>query len=111
MPLDAPLGEFEVVVLMATMHLETGAFAPAIREEIEQRSGRTLARGAVYITLDRLEDKGLLSSALVDASPARGGRPKRRYKVTAAGVKAVKHTLLIFARMHKGLEPVLGRLS
>jgi PadR family transcriptional regulator len=111
MPAEAPLGEFEVVVLMATLHLDTAAFSSAIRQEIERRSGRTLSRGAVYITLDRLEDKGLLTSTLVDASPARGGRPKRRYRVTAAGLRSVKHTLSIFARMHKGLEPMLGRFA
>jgi PadR family transcriptional regulator, regulatory protein PadR len=107
-PSSAPLGEFEVVVLMATLHLGREAFGAAIRDEIERRTGRAIARGAVYITLDRLEDKGLLASELGEASVKRGGRPKRLFRVPPAGVKAVKHSLALLARMHKGLEPILG---
>jgi DNA-binding PadR family transcriptional regulator len=108
MPATGPLGEFEVVVLMAALHLGSQAYGSAIRDEIEARTDRKVARGAVYITLDRLEDKGLLASKLVDPSAARGGRPRRVFRVTAAGVKAVRHSVSLFARMHKGLEPLLG---
>jgi PadR family transcriptional regulator, regulatory protein PadR len=107
----APLGEFEVIVLMAAMHLGRDAFGSAIRDEIERRTGRAVARGAVYITLDRLEDKGLLASEQGEASETRGGRPKRLFRVTPAGIKAVKHSLSLLARMHKGLEPILGSFS
>ncbi len=110
MQVQAPLGEFEVVVLMAALHLGGDAFSSAIRDEIEARTGRTVARGAVYITLDRLEDKGLLASKLGESTVRRGGRPKRLFRVTASGVKAVKHSVSVFARMHKGLEPLLGEL-
>lgn len=108
MPTPTPLGEFEVMVLMATLHLGREAFGSAIRDEIERRTGRAVARGAVYVTLDRLEEKGLLASDLGEPSPGRGGRPKRFFRVTAAGVKGVKHSLALLARMHKGLEPILG---
>lgn len=111
MATGAPLGEFEIVVLMAALHLEGAAFGSAILEEIETRTGRRVSRGSVYITLDRLEDKGLLSSRLAEPSAARGGRPKRLFKVTAAGIAAVRHSVSVLARMHKGLEPVLGRLG
>jgi DNA-binding PadR family transcriptional regulator len=107
---DAPLGEFEVVVLMAALHLDGEGNGPAILSAIETRTGRRVSRGSVYITLDRLEDKGLLVSRLGEPSAARGGRPRRLFRVTAAGVKAVKHSLATLARMHKGLEPLLGRL-
>jgi PadR family transcriptional regulator, regulatory protein PadR len=103
-----PLGEFEVVILMAVLHLGADAYGSSIRDEIARRSGRAVARGSVYITLDRLEDKGLLASKLGGASAARGGRPKRLFKVTPAGVKAVRHSVSLVARMHKGLEPLLG---
>ena len=93
---------------MAALHLGREAFGSAIRDEIERRTGRAIARGAVYITLDRLEDKGLLASEPGEASAKRGGRPKRLFRVTPAGVKAVKHSLSLLARMHKGLEPILG---
>ena len=110
MAVPAPLGEFEVVVLMATLHLGQDAYGSAIRDEIERRSGRPVSRGSVYITLDRLEEKGLLASKLGEANASRGGRPKRLFRVTTAGVKAVKYSVGILARMHKGLEPLLGEL-
>jgi DNA-binding PadR family transcriptional regulator len=105
---DAPLGEFEVIVLMAALHLGRQAYGSAMLDEIEARTGRRVSRGSVYITLDRLEDKGLLESRLEEASQKRGGRPKRLFRVTGAGLKAVKHSLSVLARMHKGLEPLLG---
>jgi len=113
MPADGPLGEFEVVILMAVLHLvrtSDDAFGSAIREEIQRRSGRKVSRGSVYITLDRLEDKGLLRSRTGEPSPSRGDRPKRLFRVTPAGLKAVKHSVSLLARMHAGLEPVLGDL-
>jgi len=113
MPIDGPLGEFEVVILMAVLHLvrtNGDAFGSAIREEIERRSGRKVSRGSVYITLDRLEEKGLLRSRTGEPSTSRGDRPKRLFRVTPAGLKALKHSMTLLARMHAGLEPVLGGL-
>jgi DNA-binding PadR family transcriptional regulator len=113
MPAEGPLGEFEVVILMAVLHLartRDDAFGSAIREEIERRSGRRVSRGSVYITLDRLEEKGLLQSRTGDSAAGRGDRPKRLFRVTPAGLKAVKHSMTLLARMHAGLEPVLGDL-
>ena len=105
-----PLGEFEVVVIMAVLHLGADAYGSTIREEIERRSRRQVSRGAVYITLERLEDKGLLASKIGDASPRRGGRPKRLFRVTPNGVKAARQSVTLLARMHDGLEPILGDL-
>ena len=110
MPPQAPLGEFEVVVLMAVLHLRDDAYGSSIRDEIERRAGRPVSRGAVYITLERLEEKGLLGSKVGGATPGRGGRPKRLFRVTAAGVKAVKQSVASLVRMHRGLEPILGDL-
>jgi PadR family transcriptional regulator PadR len=107
---DSPLGEFEVIVLMAALHLDGKGFGSAILDEIEKRTGRRVSRGSVYITLDRLEEKGLIASRLGEPSASRGGRPKRMFRVTVAGVKAVKHSVSQMARMHKGLELQLGRL-
>jgi PadR family transcriptional regulator len=104
----APLGEFETVVLLAALHLGHDAFGSAIRDEIERRSGRAVSRGSVYITLDRLEAKGLLASRSGEASGRRGGRPKRFFRTTPAGTAAVKHSLALLARMRRGLEPILG---
>ena len=106
----APLGEFEVVVLLAALHGGDDAYGSAIRDDIERRIGRNVSRGAVYVTLDRLEDKGLLTSNLGGATSERGGRPKRLFHVTPAGVKAVRHSVSVLSRMTKGLEPVVGKL-
>ena len=104
----AAIGEFEVLILMAVLRLEDGAYAPAIRAEIGRRTGRAVSRGAVYITLDRLESKGLLASALADSADE-GGRRRRYYRVPPKGVRAVKRTLAALEQMRDGLEPVLGK--
>jgi DNA-binding PadR family transcriptional regulator len=106
----APLGEFELVVLMAVLQLGADAYGSSIRDDIEYRTGRPVSRGAVYITLERLEEKGLLVSKVGGAVSSRGGRPKRLFRATAAGVKSVKHSVSLLVRMHRGLEPILGDL-
>jgi DNA-binding PadR family transcriptional regulator len=103
-----PLGEFETIVLLAVLHLDKQASGSAIRADIASRSGRAVPRGSLYVTLDRLEDKGLLASRLADATAARGGRPRRIFRVTVVGVKAVRESVGVLSRMHRGLEPVLG---
>lgn len=109
MPASAPLGEFEVAVLMAVLHLGEAAAGVAVRDEIARRTGRAVARGAVYVTLDRLDGKGLLSSRLDDATPERGGHRRRYFKVTAVGVRRVRQALAMVERMRAGLEPILER--
>jgi DNA-binding PadR family transcriptional regulator len=106
---SAPLGEFEVVVLLAVLHLGDSAWGSAIREEIERRSGRRVSRGSVYVTLDRLEEKGLLASRQQPGSVARGRRPKRLFRATAQGVGLVRSSLTLLERMSAGLEPLLGK--
>jgi DNA-binding PadR family transcriptional regulator len=81
------LGEFEHLVLLAVLRLGEEAYAVPIRETIATHSGRSVARGALYTTLDRLEQKRLLRSTMGDALPERGGRPRRYYTVTAAGLR------------------------
>lgn len=110
MATPGPLGEFESVVLMAVLHLGAGAYGSAIRDEIERRTQRPVSRGAVYVTLERLEEKGLAASKLGGANEARGGRPKRLFRVTPGGVRALKYSIATLARMHDGLEPLLGDL-
>jgi PadR family transcriptional regulator PadR len=104
------LGEFELTVLLAVVRLGKGAYAVAIREEIQRRTGRSASRGAIYITLDRLENKGYLESWLADPTPMRGGRAKRYYRVNPAGVAALKDSWTALQRMWQGLEPVIGRI-
>ena len=101
------------MLLLAVLHLsdqQADAYGSAIRAEIEQRTGQPVPRGSIYVTLDRLEEKGLLGSREAGASALRGHRPKRLFKVTPAGVKAVKASVTAVARMQRGLEAVLGKL-
>ena len=103
------LGEFEVLVLLAVLHLGDAAYPPAVRAEIERRARRGVARGAVYVTLDRLEDKRLLSSALAPAGDDRTGRRRRFYRVSPKGLGALKRALDAVSRMRAGLEPLLDK--
>jgi DNA-binding PadR family transcriptional regulator len=101
------LGEFEYAVLLAVLHLGEDAYAVPIRELIETRTGRPVARGALYTGLDRLESKGCLKSRMGDPSEERGGKARRYYSVTAAGMKAIRATHEAFASLTKGLESIL----
>jgi PadR family transcriptional regulator len=100
------LGEFEVLILMAVLRLGDDAYPPAIRSEIECRARRPVARGAVYVTLDRLEAKRLLGSSNSIEQPA-AGRPRRTYRVSTKGLRALKRALGAVERMRAGLEPLL----
>jgi DNA-binding PadR family transcriptional regulator len=107
--MSAPIGEFEVLILMAVLRLDGGGYAPAVRDDIERRTGRAVSRGAVYITLDRLETKGLLASKLAGDPPDAGGRARRYYRVSPKGVRAIKRTLAALEQMSDGLAPILAR--
>jgi DNA-binding PadR family transcriptional regulator len=97
------LGEFEQVVLLAILRLGKGAYGVTIRREIAKCTEREPAPGALYTTLDRLEEKGLVSSAYGDPTPERGGRAKRYFTVTASGVRAVARAQRAYQRLLKGL--------
>ena len=101
----APLGEFEQLVLLAVMRLRGEAYAVPIRQEIEDRTLRSVARGALYVTLDRLEEKGYLKSWLADATAERGGRAKRFYEVKPAGAKALEYSWAALRSLGIDLEP------
>jgi DNA-binding PadR family transcriptional regulator len=103
------LGEFELLVLLATLSLGDEAYPFAIARDIESRTGRKASRGAVLITLERLEDKECVCSTYGDATPQRGGRPKRFFEVKARGVRAVREALDRVETMTAGLDRVLNR--
>jgi DNA-binding PadR family transcriptional regulator len=108
MPPKSPyLGEFEYAVLLAVMHLGQEAYAVPIRELIEARTGRPVARGALYTALERLEGKACLRSRMGDPTPERGGRARRYFSVTQLGLRALRSTHAAFARLAEGLETVL----
>ena len=100
------LGEFEQIVLLALVRLRNNAYGMTIRQEIEERAGRVVSIGAVYTTLERLEEKGLVSSRKGEATAERGGRAKRYFKIEAPGLRALNESKRIFERMWSGVRPV-----
>lgn len=99
------LGDFEQLVLLAVLRVGDEAYAVPVRQEIERRTGRAVARGAVYVTLERLEEKRLLTSSLGDPTPERGGRAKRFYRVSPQGVATLESSWRGLKRLWAGLEP------
>jgi PadR family transcriptional regulator PadR len=97
------LGEFEHLIVLALMRLEERAYGVTVRQEIEFRTDREVSIGAVYATLDRLEEKGYVKSRRGDPTPERGGRSKRFFQVTAKGVAAVNRTHRALQSMTEGL--------
>jgi len=79
------LGEFEELVLLTIASLVNGAYSVAICDELSKHAGRTVKLGVVHAVLNRLEEKGLVKSALGEASATRGGKRKRFYTLTTAG--------------------------
>jgi PadR family transcriptional regulator PadR len=98
------LGEFEHLVLLAVLRLSDAAYGMSVRREIAERTGRDVSIGAVYATLDRLATKGLVTSVLSDPTPERGGRAKRSFRLTGAGINAVNRTRQDLSNMLEGLE-------
>jgi PadR family transcriptional regulator len=98
------LGEFEQLILLAILRLRDDAYGVTIRAELANRAGRTVAPGAMYTALDRLESKGLIASRMSDPTPQRGGRAKRHVTVTAAGMKALTRSVQAYERLLDGLN-------
>ncbi len=101
--MTSTLGEFEQIVLLAILRLGEDAYGVTIRREIQERIGRDPSPGALYTTLDRLEDKGLLRSRLGDPTPQRGGRAKRYFKVTARGVQSIARVQRAYQKLLDGI--------
>ena len=97
------LGEFEHLVLLAILRLNADAYGMRVRREIAQRTSRDVTIGAVYATLDRLEQKGLIAGELSDPTPERGGRAKKSFCLTGAGIAAVNRSRRELDRMLDGL--------
>ncbi len=101
---DLYLGEFEQIVLLAILRLQDRAYAVPLREEIQARTGRRVARGALYTALDRLEQKRCLRSRMSEPMAERGGRSRRYFTVTTAGMAAIRASRQTLLRLWSGLE-------
>jgi DNA-binding PadR family transcriptional regulator len=102
------LGEFELFVLLAAIRLGEDAHAVSIVDEIGDRTGRSVLRSAVYVTLQRLEKKRLVSTRMGDPTPERGGKGRRLVQVEPAGLEAVRETQDALRSMWGGLDPFLS---
>jgi PadR family transcriptional regulator PadR len=103
------LGEFEQLLLLAIIHLGDEAYGVTIRQEVESRTGRDIAIGAMYTTLNRLETKGFVKSVMTDPTAQRGGRAKRQFKLRPLGATALRQSRERLARMWDGLQPNLEK--
>lgn len=88
--IETRLGEFEEVLMLLVGILDHDAYAFRIAAEFKAQTGRAVSIGAVHSTLDRLEKKGFLNSAMGNATSERGGRRKRIFKITALGKRVMK---------------------
>ncbi|MEJ2539137.1 MAG: helix-turn-helix transcriptional regulator [Gemmatimonadota bacterium] len=101
------LGEFEQMVLLAILQQGDQAFALEVREVLEDRAGRSVSRGAFYTTLDRLEQKGLVTWLEEEAGPRRSG-PLRRFQVTPEGVESLRTSRRALETLWEGLDVLAG---
>lgn len=101
------LGGFEKLLLLAVLRLGDEAYGASIQAELEARTGRAVSPGAVYVTLRRLAKRGLLRSRQGEATPERGGRPKRFYALRPDGVRALRDARDEWNAMIDGIEGML----
>lgn len=105
------LGQFEQIVLAAILHCGSNAYGVSIHGAVGELAGRSVAIGAVYSTLDRLEDKGLIVSWLADPTPERGGRAKRCYRLEKDGERALRESFAAAQRLHEAVAGLLKRCA
>jgi DNA-binding PadR family transcriptional regulator len=102
------LGEFEQLVLLALLRLDSESYGALILTEIEERTGTTASSGALYVALRRLERRGLLTSRFADPTPERGGRAKRIFRIEPVAVELLQESRRLWAQMSDGLDDVLS---
>jgi DNA-binding PadR family transcriptional regulator len=109
---DTPqLGELEQLILLTILRLGPDAYGLSIARALEAEAGRRLSRGALYTSLDRLENKGLLRWKLEAGGPERQALPKRVYTVLPRGIAALRASQRLLRRMWRGLEHILKEPS
>jgi PadR family transcriptional regulator PadR len=97
------IGDFEQLILFALVRLGPDAYGVTIRREIERRAGRVVSPGALYTALDRLENRGFVTSRLGDPTPERGGKRKRLYTLQPAGERALARVYESIRQMASGV--------
>ncbi len=99
-------GELEQMVMLAALRLGDDAYGAAIGQDLEAAVGRRVSRGAMYVTLDRLEAKGWIRSSMSAPVPERGGRPRRIVEVTPTGLDRLRRSRAALETLWDGLEPL-----
>jgi len=102
------LSNFELMVMLAIIRIGEDAYGVSISNEIESRTGGAVLLGSVYDALGRLEEKGLITSSLGEATAERGGRAKRHFRATSAGLRLVRETQRSLVKLWKGLPQLSG---
>lgn len=106
---QATIGQFEQLVLTAILALDDNAYGVTIHESVSQLAApKSISLGAIYATLDRLEDKKLITSWLSDPTPERGGRSKRHYRLQPTGERALRESALTAKRVCDRIENIWG---
>ncbi|MEE8115641.1 MAG: helix-turn-helix transcriptional regulator [Gemmatimonadales bacterium] len=109
MPTNIFVGEFEQLVLLSLLRLGDEGYALKLRAELSTIANRNISRGALYRTLDRLEEKGMVEWELEETDiPERGGKPRRRFAVSKTGIAALRESRDTLLRLWSGLAEVLG---
>ena len=110
MPRPDSLGQFEQLVLTAILTLYDEAYGVTIHSKVQELNGaKAVSLGAIYVTLDRLEDKGLVTSWLTEPTPERGGRAKRCYRLEALGERALQESAATAKRVWDLVSEVWGK--
>ena len=102
------LGELERMVLMAVLRAPD-PYPVGVRNELASTAGVSLSRGTIYVTLQRLEERGLVRSSLGDPTPERGGKAKRLFTLTPLGRQALRASFARLDRLADGIEHLVGR--
>ena len=110
MPSNETLGTLQQLAMLAVHRAGADAHGSRLQEELETHADRRVTISTVYVTLDRLEGRGFVRSWLGDATPVRGGKPRRHYALTERGVEALREARDVMDRMWKGVE-LPGRAS
>jgi DNA-binding PadR family transcriptional regulator len=98
------LGDLEFLVLLAILRLGDDAYGVPIARELDRRAGRNLSRAAIHVTIQRMEEHGLVRSKLGPPRDERAGRPRRYYTVLPQGRALVRRSKEVYSRMWKGLD-------
>ena len=107
MPTTFFLGEFEQLVLLTLLQLGDEGYALPLRRELSRVAGRSVSRGALYRTLERLERKKYLDWETEEDIPKRGGHPRRRFSVTPEGISALRASRTALMELWSGVQEVL----